>query len=242
MCACVRGACAPQLHRWAEGYGATVLSNEELPGVWRLTSANNNTRIDLSKVSEKGHSVYQSHVQYLYLSSHAEASWIAYVVICVVGPHRQQSFRWLVRCSQVSPGIARVPSCSIWWLSEPAATACKQSSLLGVPVVVHAVHPAELLLLPTFPLPTSLLVVPPVMFAYAAAVVSSACLLTLQIRMLEFSDEVFGVRFPAETLLLQIDNHRVCTMSSSDPRSWMTQYGPVKRGGGSCLKMLQGPR
>jgi hypothetical protein len=60
------------------------------------------------------------------------------------------------------------------------------------------------------------------------------------VRMIEFSDQVFGQRFqPADTLLLKIDDHPVCTLRSTDSRAWMTQFGPVRRGGGSCLDLLQ---
>ena len=55
------------------------------------------------------------------------------------------------------------------------------------------------------------------------------------------SDEAFGARFPAESMLLQIDDHPVCTLKSTDSRNWMTPYGPVKRGGGSCYDMLLKP-
>ena len=59
-------------------------------------------------------------------------------------------------------------------------------------------------------------------------------------RMLEFSDEAFGTRFPAESMRLQIDGRPVvCTMRSTDSRPWMTSYGPVQRGGGSCYDLLQ---
>jgi hypothetical protein len=62
----------------------------------------------------------------------------------------------------------------------------------------------------------------------------------LQVRMIEFSDQVFGQRFqPVDTLLLQIDDHPVCTLRSTESRAWMTQFGPVQRGGGSCLTLLQ---
>lgn len=61
-----------------------------------------------------------------------------------------------------------------------------------------------------------------------------------KVRMMEFSDQVFGQRFqPADTLLLKIDGHPVCTLNSTDNRNWMTQFGPVRRGGGSCLDLLQ---
>jgi hypothetical protein len=56
--------------------------------------------------------------------------------------------------------------------------------------------------------------------------------------MIEFSDQVFGQRFAPDTLLLQIDDHPVCQLNSTDGRAWMTQFGPVKRGGGSCLDLL----
>ena len=58
-------------------------------------------------------------------------------------------------------------------------------------------------------------------------------------RMIEFSDEAFGTRFPAESMKLQIDGHPACTLHSTDPRPWMTSYGPVQRGGGSCLSLLK---
>lgn len=38
------------LCRWAEGYGATVMSNEELPGVWTLKRMDGQP-VDLTKVS-----------------------------------------------------------------------------------------------------------------------------------------------------------------------------------------------
>jgi hypothetical protein len=38
--------------RWAEGYGATVMSNEELPGVWTLTRMDQQP-VDLSKVRHR---------------------------------------------------------------------------------------------------------------------------------------------------------------------------------------------
>jgi len=60
-----------------------------------------------------------------------------------------------------------------------------------------------------------------------------------KVRMIEFSDQVFGQRFPADTLQLKIDDHPECTLRSTDSRAWMTQFGPVKRGGGSCLDLLE---
>ena len=57
--------------------------------------------------------------------------------------------------------------------------------------------------------------------------------------MIEFSDEAFGARFAAESMRLQIDNHPVCTLRSTDARTWMTPYGPVRRGGGSCYDLLE---
>lgn len=56
--------------------------------------------------------------------------------------------------------------------------------------------------------------------------------------MIEFSDQVFGARFAPDTLQLQIDNNPICTLSSTDNRDWMTQYGPARRGGGSCTQLL----
>lgn len=49
---CVCGA----LGRWAEGYGATVMCNEELPGVWTLKRTDQQP-VDLSKVRHLGPSV-----------------------------------------------------------------------------------------------------------------------------------------------------------------------------------------
>jgi hypothetical protein len=39
--------------RWAEGYGATVMSNEELPGVWTLKRMDGQP-VDLTKVRVEG--------------------------------------------------------------------------------------------------------------------------------------------------------------------------------------------
>ena len=55
-----------------------------------------------------------------------------------------------------------------------------------------------------------------------------------------------GARYPnADSLVLSIDagNGQFvnCTLHSTDNRLWMTQYGPVNRGGGSCPQLLQGP-
>lgn len=62
----------------------------------------------------------------------------------------------------------------------------------------------------------------------------------LQVRYIEFSDQVFGQRFqPVDTMQLQIDGHPVCTLKSTDSRAWMTQFGPARRGGGSCLNLLE---
>ena len=57
---------------------------------------------------------------------------------------------------------------------------------------------------------------------------------------LEFSDLMFGLRFGRpETLSLDLGQElgTPCVAKSQDARTWITQYGPVKRGGGSCAKV-----
>lgn len=52
VCCTFTVVCLHVLCRWAEGYGATVMSNEELPGVWTLKRMDG-LPIDLSKVRDR---------------------------------------------------------------------------------------------------------------------------------------------------------------------------------------------
>ena len=58
------------------------------------------------------------------------------------------------------------------------------------------------------------------------------------VKAVEFSDLMFSVRFGRiESLVLSFPGVGDCTAQSDDKRLWITQYGAVRKGGGSCLSL-----